>query len=96
MIYLTKRDPLKSGPIHENGFDWYWNHVSKKLVGPIYDMERFFEQEAEVININDVLPRLWGSNRAQVYRNHCKLRLLGLIKEGRYVARASKGDLSAA
>ena len=96
MLYLSKREKLKSGPIHEDGFDWYWNHMNQKLVGPIHDMERFLEREAEVIKIDDVLPRMIGANAAQVYRNHRNLRFGGQIKEGRYVARADKNGPVAA
>ena len=96
MLYLTKREKYKSGPIREDGFDWYWNHKNQTRFGPIHDMDRFLDREAEVIKIDDVLPRMIGANRAQVYRNHRQLRFWGLIKEGRYVARANKGDPSAA
>ena len=52
---------------------------------------------AEIIDFDDAIKRFRGPIAAQVFKNHRNLRMMHLIVDGVYVARAKKnGPLTAA
>lgn len=66
---------------------YWWNFHAKKCLGPFSrkELSEFMSQKAEIIDFDTAVQNRKGANAAQVFRNHRYLRLMGFLKNGRYV-----------
>ena len=64
---------------------YWWNFHAKKCLGPFSKKELGEFKNAEVIDFDIAVQKRKGANAAQVFRNHRFLRIMGFLKNGKYI-----------
>lgn len=92
MLFNTDLEELDVNPF-ESGFTegllgtYFWNFHTKSVIGPMdkKQLAEFTAYKGQEIDFDLAIQKRQGINAAQVFRNHRYLRIMGFLKEGRYI-----------
>lgn len=92
MKFNTELEELEVNPFKSEFVEgllgtYYWNFKTTECIGPMNEkeLENFTSKCGELIDFDLAIQRRRGVNAAQVFKNHSYLRIMGFLKNGRYV-----------
>ena len=91
MLFCTDLEELDVNPF-ESGFvegslgTYFWNFHDKQVIGPMdkAQLAEFTAYVGQLVDFDTAVQKRRGINFAQVFKNHRYLRIMGLLKGGRY------------
>lgn len=92
MLFNTDLEELDVNPF-ESGFvegllgTYFWNFHEKRVIGPMdkKQLAEFTSHTGQLADFDLAIQKRRGANAAQVFRNHRYLRIMGLLKHGKYI-----------
>jgi hypothetical protein len=80
-------NPFESGFVEGSLGTYFWNFHDKQVIGPMdkKQLAEFTAHVGQLVDFDTAVQKRKGHNAAQVFRNHRYLRIMGFLKNGRYV-----------
>jgi hypothetical protein len=79
-------NPFESGFVEGLLGTYFWNFHKEQVIGPMNkkQLAKFTSHVGQLVDFDTAIQKHRGINFAQVFKNHRYLRIMGLLKGGRY------------